>query len=105
MLEKFCHYTVRDFVRTPSAPSFFSVADDNAAANMKDVFSGIAQKILQAAKDVTVEDQIAPEYTMIFDFPNNYAKTELGSGQEFYISKLEATPRKNSTVEKEGTPE
>ena len=27
------------------------------------------------------------------------------SGQEFYISKLEATPRKNSTDEKEGTPE
>ena len=71
---------------------FFSVADDNAAADMKNVFSGIAQSILEAAKDVSVTDKIADKYTMVFDFPNLEVKNDyeasLGEGQtpqDFYI--------------------
>ena len=71
---------------------FFSVADANAAADMKKVFSGIAQSIMQAATNVTVEDQITPEYTMIFDIPTgtNNISEAVGS-QEFYIEFLKYT--------------
>ena len=68
---------------------FFSVADANAAADMKDVFATIARKILQAATNVTVEDQITDQYTMIFDIPTNTAygndHTISGITNDFYI--------------------
>ena len=70
---------------------FYSVADENAAENMKDVFAGIAQKIHEAAKDVKVTDKIADDYTMIFDFPNVEVKNDYNDPeqnnpkQDFYI--------------------
>ncbi|MEE1038796.1 MAG: bacterial Ig-like domain-containing protein [Eubacterium sp.] len=71
---------------------FFSVADDNAAAHMEDVFTNIAKKILEAAKNVKVTDKIADEYTMIFDIPKgpeqDFVKEHLPKGQEFYIEFL-----------------
>ena len=63
---------------------FFSVEDATAAADMKDVFEHIAMKILQAATDVTVEDQITDAYTMIFDIPTG-DKTITGVENDFYI--------------------
>lgn len=68
---------------------FFSVADDNAAENMKNVFSGIAQSILEAAKDVRVTDKIADKYTMVFEAPNAEVASKLPAGQSFYIEAKE----------------
>ena len=74
---------------------FFSVADDDAAAQMKDVFSSIAKKILEAARDVKVTDKIADEYTMIFDIPEGpdaeFIKDKLPDNQEFYMEFVEYT--------------
>ena len=63
---------------------FFSVEDATAATEMKKVFTNIAQKILQAATDVTVEDKITDEYTMIFDIPEG-TKDITGVTNDFYI--------------------
>lgn len=63
---------------------FYSVADADAATEMKVVFSNIAQKILDAAKDVKVTDKISDDYTMVFDAPNETIEGEL-TDQEFYI--------------------
>lgn len=64
---------------------FYSVADENAAENMKDVFSSIAKKIHEAAKDVKVTDQITEDYTMIFESPNTEVTRALPEDQDFYI--------------------
>ena len=70
---------------------FFNVADADSATQMSNVFANIAQKILQAATDVTVEDKVDDGYTMIFDLPKgNKAITGL-DGQDFYIEFLEYT--------------
>ena len=63
---------------------FFSVADDNAAAQMKDVFENIAKKILSAATDLTVADKIGDDYTMVFGAPN-VDVDEADGNQEYYI--------------------
>ena len=63
---------------------FFSVEDQDAAADMVDVFSNIAYAILQAATDVKVEDQINDAYTMIFDIPEG-DKPISGVTNDFYI--------------------
>ena len=68
---------------------FFSVADTNASEGMKNAFANIAQKILQAATDVTVEDQITKDYTMIFDIPKGSINISSAVGnQKFYIEFL-----------------
>ena len=74
---------------------FFSVEDADAASEMSTVFSGIAQAILQAATDVTVEDEITDEYTMIFDVPTGKHGIDVG-GQEFYIEFLKYTLDENN---------
>ena len=74
---------------------FFSVSDTEAAANLNTVFSGIAKSILQAATNVTVEDQITGDYTMIFDVPTG-KNTISVNGQEFYIEFLKYTLDENN---------
>ena len=69
---------------------FFSVEDSTAATDMKKVFQNIAMKILQAATDVTVEDKITDEYTMIFDIPEGTNEIT-GVTNDFYIEFLEYT--------------
>lgn len=69
---------------------FYSVDDANAATDMKNVFTNIATKILQAATDVTVEDKITDEYTMIFDIPTG-DKTISDVTNDFYIEFLKYT--------------
>ena len=65
---------------------FFSVDDANAATELTKVFSNIAMKIKQAATDVTVEDKITNEYTMIFDVPKGDKTISLTDAQkDFYI--------------------
>lgn len=65
---------------------FFSVADDNAAENMKDVFGNIASSISEAASNVVVTDKIDPHYNVIFDVPKGTREiTSLPEGQQFYI--------------------
>ncbi len=67
---------------------FFSVEDATAGTDMEKVFSNIAQKILQAATNVTVEDQIGDNYTMIFDIPTTTTANgpEIdGVTNDFYI--------------------
>ncbi|MBQ7229773.1 MAG: VWA domain-containing protein [Oscillospiraceae bacterium] len=74
---------------------FFSVADANAAADMENVFSSIAQKILEAATNVVVTDKIDDEYTMIFGIPQSQYDDHSASvenalkNEEFYIEFLE----------------
>ena len=63
---------------------FFSVTDSGAAAQMKDVFGNIATQILEAAKDVVVEDQMGDNFTMIFDVPSD-SITGIPNGQDFYM--------------------
>ena len=73
---------------------FFSVDDANAATDMKNVFTNIAMSILQAATDVTVEDKIADEYTMIFDIPEG-SKNITGVTNDFYIEFVKYTLDEN----------
>lgn len=80
---------------------FFSVADDNAAADMKNVFGAISQKIVEAARDVTVEDKIGNNYTLNFKLPTGVTNTEAGMS-EFYIQVLEY--QLDSDKERTGTP-
>ena len=63
---------------------FFTVEDDGAAAQMKNVFANIAQKILAAATDVTVGDKMGDHYVMVFDAPNETVDAADGD-QEYYI--------------------
>lgn len=72
------------------ANKVYTVDDYTNTSALTGVFSNIAQSILQAATDVTVEDKITPEYTMIFGIPTGH-KTITGDdigGQEFYIEFL-----------------
>lgn len=64
---------------------FYNVADQAGAEGLKDVFSNIAQRILEAAKDVKVTDKIADEYTMVFESPNSDVTAHLPASQSFYI--------------------
>ena len=50
---------------------FFSVADANAAEDMKNVFTNIASQIMMAATDIVVTDKVTEEYTMIFGIPQS----------------------------------
>ena len=86
---------------------FFSVSDDGSqSGEMKNVFAGIAQKIMQAATDVTVEDQIGNAYTMIFDVPTGSATSDENplpvGDQKFYIEFLKYALDTNN--ERTGTP-
>ena len=68
---------------------FFNVDDAESATELTNVFSYIAQQIQEAARDVKVVDEITPDYTMVFDFPNAKVEEALtgsnGEKQEFYI--------------------
>ena len=70
---------------------FFNVADADSATQMSNVFANIAQKILQAATDVTVEDKVDDGYTMIFDLPKGDKAITGLDDQAFYIEFLEYT--------------
>ena len=63
---------------------YYNVPDADAATEMENVFSGIAVSILQAATNVTVEDKITDQYTMIFDIPEG-TKDITGVTNDFYI--------------------
>ena len=73
---------------------FFSVEDATAGTDMTKVFSNIAQKILQAATDIVVEDKITDEYTMIFDIPTG-SQDITGVTNDFYIEFLKYTLDEN----------
>ena len=71
---------------------FFSVADADAATQMKDVFGNIAVSILEAAKNVVVEDIMGPDFDMTFELPNEQLKDNQDvKGQDFYIEVGEYT--------------
>ena len=86
---------------------FFSVADANAAADMENVFGTIAQKIVEAAKDVVVEDKIGSNYTVNFSIPgygteNAVSEDALDGTTEFYIQVVEY--QLNADKERTGEP-
>ncbi len=66
------------------ADYFINCESATDTADMEDVFSNIAAKILQAATDITVEDKITDEYTMIFDIPTGTTGIT-GVTNDFYI--------------------
>ena len=78
------------------ADYFINCESATDTADMEEIFADIAVKILQAATDVTVEDQITDKYTMIFDIPTdtNYNHT-ISTNQEFYIEFLKYTLDEN----------
>ena len=61
-----------------------TIGADDDAAKVVDVFKEIAQKIMDAAKDVKVEDKISDDFTMIFEAPNPGVAAADGD-QEYYI--------------------
>lgn len=83
---------------------FFSV-DDDTADDMSKVFTAIALEVRQAATDITVEDKITDEYTMIFDIPTG-DKTITGVTDDFYIEfvkyTLDATNHERVDADKDG---
>lgn len=68
---------------------FFSVADADAADEMKNVFRGISQKIMEAAKDVVVEDKIGNDYSVNFKLPQGVGSDATDGLEEFYIQVVE----------------
>ena len=71
---------------------FFSVADADAATQMKDVFGNIAVSILEAAKNVVVEDVMGPDFDMTFELPNEQLEDNQDvKNQDFYIEVGEYT--------------
>ena len=66
------------------------ITDDDASTGaLTSAFQNIAQSILDAAKDVKVQDKISDSFTMVFDFPNATVEQMAGSEQEFYIEVLD----------------
>lgn len=62
---------------------YFEVADSNSADALSAVFSKIASEIA-AASNVSVNDLIADDYSMIFELPENITAEDT-NGQEFFI--------------------
>ena len=81
---------------------FFSVADNNAAADMENVFGTIAQKILEAATDVVVEDKIDNDFTVNFGLPTGVTSQATDGITDFYIQAVEY--QLNADKERTGTP-
>ena len=86
---------------------FFSVTDDKnntdaVAAQMKKVFSGISQKIMEAARDVVVEDKIGNNYSVNFALPGNVTAEKTDGISDFYIQAVEYTL--NDKKERVGDP-
>lgn len=67
---------------------FFSVADANAAAGMKDVFENIAGQIIEA-KDVVVTDKVGSDYNLNFKMPNGIDTTATNGLANFYLQVVE----------------
>ena len=81
---------------------FFSVDDADAATEMENVFNNIAQKILDAATDVVVEDKIGSDYTVNFGLPSGVSSDATDGLSEFYIQVVEY--QLNSDKERTGDP-
>lgn len=84
---------------TASSQNHYIEAEEEGAIGA--AFKNIAGQIVEAAKDVVVTDQMADEYTMVFEAPNKGAADNLPSGQEFYIEILDYTLNQ-TTHEREG---
>ena len=73
---------------------FFSVDDADAGTEMAKIFKNIAVQILEAAKDVVVEDMIGSDYTINFSIPGYGTDAAVSSEAldgltEFYIQAVE----------------
>ena len=73
-----------------NADNAYVVENGSDTSALTGALSSIAQKILQAATDVTVEDKIADEYTMIFDIPTG-TQNITGVTNDFYIEFVKYT--------------
>ncbi len=81
------HEAVTSYILSQMATSdsyFYNIADEDAVANMGNIFSGIAASIKEAATDVKVEDKIGNNYTVNFALPENVTEDAAGMS-EFYI--------------------
>lgn len=63
----------------------YHVKTGESEDKLSDIFKNIVSQIMQAATDVTVEDQIADEYTMIFDIPTGTNTITGVTNNDFYI--------------------
>ncbi|MBR4961188.1 MAG: VWA domain-containing protein, partial [Clostridia bacterium] len=73
----------------------YVVEDGEDTSALTGVFTNIALEILQAATDITVEDKITDEYTMIFDLPEGNKDITGLDSQEFYIEFVKYTLDEN----------
>lgn len=73
-----------------SSDKAYVVENGSDTSAVSGALDNIAQQILQAATDVTVEDKITDEYTMIFDIPTG-SKSISGVTNDFYIEFLKCT--------------
>ena len=84
-----------------SSGNAYVVPDGDDTSAVSGALSSIAQKIVEAAKDVVVEDKIGNNYTLNFKLPTNVTTEEAGMS-EFYIQVLEY--QLDSDKERTGTP-
>ena len=81
---------------------FFNCESSSDTAEMEGIFSNIAQKILEAATDVVVEDKIGNDYTVNFSFPTGVTTAEADGLSQFYIQVVEY--QLNADKERTGDP-
>lgn len=86
---------------------YYLVEDEGAAENMETVFAGIAQKIVEAATNVEVEDKIGNDFTLNLSVPgygtdHALSSVALDGVTEFYIQVVEYTL--DDTKERVGDP-
>ena len=79
-----------------SGSYFYNIADNDAVANMGNIFAGIAASIKEAATDVVVEDKVGEKYSINFSLPGynttNALDTAALDGQsEFYLQVVDYT--------------
>ena len=81
---------------------FFNCESSSDTAEMEGIFKDIAQKILEAATNVKVTDEIGENYTLNFSFPEGVTTDHTGVVTEFYIQVVEYTL--DSDHERDGEP-
>ena len=85
-----------------SSANAYVVPDGKDTSAVSGALSSIAQKIVEAAKDVKVEDKIGNNYSMNFSMPSGVSEEATEGLKEFYIQVVEY--QLNADKERTGTP-
>jgi len=85
-----------------SSGNAYVVPDGDDTSAVSGALSSIAQKIVEAAKDVVVEDKIGNNYTLNFSMPTGVSADATDGLTEFYIQAVEY--QLNADKERTGDP-